>query len=178
VKPKPDPDVPTPRPGTTAITPSAELLERTFGKLDDADASFARRTNVQHVFEGDQFGGRHVAPGPGRYGDVEVAELKHTPGRTWQANVTYTDSAGARVTKQTTMFPREWTPTEVLQSIRRAEANAVDTGKTRTIGGREINILEGEDRGLKLVIHRDAATKEILSAHPKHVNKAFTEAAE
>lgn len=158
-----------------APTGRAALIERTFGALSPEDAAFAQRLNVRHVFEGDSFGGRHVAPGPGRYGDIDVIELKHTPGRTWKADVTYRDAAGQPVTKSTTMFPREWTPTEVLQSIRRAEADAVPTGKTRQIAGRDIDILEGEDRGLKLVIHRDAKTGEVLSAHPKHVNKPFTE---
>jgi hypothetical protein len=149
----------------------AALIERTFGKLDDVDAAFAQRLNVQHVFHGDEFGGLHHVRAPGRHGNVDVTELRHAPGRTWQAEVRYVDADGVAVTKKTTMFPREWSPTEVLQSIRRAEEGAVSTGKTRQVAGREIEILEGSDRGLKIVLHRDVHTREVLSAHPKHVNK-------
>lgn len=114
-----------------------------------------------------------MAPGSGSFNGVDISELKHASGRTWQADVTFRDAQGELVTKTTTMFPSEWSPTEVLQSIRRAEGNAVETGKTRQIKGRTIDILEGEDRGLKIVIHRDHATNEVLSAMPKHVNKPF-----
>jgi hypothetical protein len=194
VKPKPDgPDVPNgpdkppggpkkPPPGgpkKTPITPSAELLQKTFGDLSDADAAFAKNLNVQHVFHGDSFGGMHVATGPGKFDGITVVETSAKSGRTWKADVTYEDVNGVLVTKPSTMFPKEWTPTEVLQSIQRADGNAERTARpTFEEGGRKVDTYEGTDRGLKIVIRKDADTGEILTAFPKQQDKLPTDVPE
>ncbi|MCB0878693.1 MAG: EndoU domain-containing protein [Thermoleophilia bacterium] len=148
---------------------NGKLLDELAPGLNAEERAFAEQLDVAHIFKGDAEGGLHWTPGEGTFDGAEVRALKPIkPNSTWRAEVTIDGAV-----KESTMFPTEWSPEEVIRAIKEAAENAPESAtKAGNVPGTEV--LTGESRGIRIRIVRSTETGEIITANPSQAGKAFT----
>ncbi len=181
---KPDADAPKPDADDLKLDPEVaarrtKFIDDVLGPLPADLRALAMRMDVEHVFRGGNGGGGHVAPRFGQLDDgrnviqINSPKGEYLPGHTWRAKLEFPDGTKKNAS---TMYPREWSPRDVLEAIRDAEKSIPDgSWKAQASGAKrtDVNLGTGTARGIEINIQR-AENGEIITAYPRASGEAFT----